>query len=98
MNSNNELTDLVKDVFNTRGLNRVFFTGFSFGGAFALLYFISAAEQLLSFGIDVRCVTFGCPRFIQTRDIVKLPIFIKSRVLNIINEVSLQPFELAMVT
>lgn len=72
-------------------------TGFSFGGALASLYFISAAEQLLSSGIDVRCVTFGCPRFIRTDDIVKIPAFIKARVLNIINEGSLLPFDLAVV-
>ena len=98
MNAHNELTALVKDVTNNRGLKRVFFTGFSFGGALAALYFISAAEELLSCGVDVRCVTFGCPRFIQTRDIVKLPAYIKARVLNIINDGSLRPFELEIVT
>ena len=90
----NELTDLVKNIASNRDLKRVFLTGISFGGALASLYFISAAEQFLLSGIDVRCVTFGCPRFISTKDIAKLPACIKSRVLNIINNGCLLPFDL----
>ena len=52
--------------------NKVF-TGYSLGGAVASLALLQHGDALLSAGVDVRCITFGCPRLADNNDLPKLP-------------------------
>jgi hypothetical protein len=60
----------------------VILTGYSLGGAVAALYLLEDGESLLDSGIDVRCVTFGCPRFVDQQDVVKLSPLLTSHIMH----------------
>lgn len=82
MNKDNSLTETIKALVRGRGLKRVIVTGYSLGAATAALYLISAGDELQQAGIDIRCVTFGCPRFVESHDVDKLPFHLTSRIMN----------------
>jgi hypothetical protein len=82
VNKNDELTELILRIVKNRGLKRIIVTGYSLGAAVAALYLLSAGERLRETGVDVRCITFGCPRFVDTRESAKLPHTLTSRIIN----------------
>jgi len=64
------------------GAKRVVFTGYSLGGAVACLALLEHGDALLSAGIDVRCITFGCPRLADNNDLHKLPRRLTTRIVH----------------
>jgi hypothetical protein len=64
------------------GCSRVILTGYSMGGAVASLFTLKHAQTLLDNGLDVRCITFGCPQFIAQADVGKIPEALKARILH----------------
>ena len=86
VNQESEFTYAIKNIVANRGLSRVFITGQSLGGAVATVFFMSAYEYLSSFGIDLRCVTFDCPRLTSPQDLPLVPAYVKACILNILDE------------
>ena len=63
----------IKEAIKTNGAKRVIFSGYSLGGAVASLALLQHGDALLAEGIDVRAITFGCPRLADNKDLHKLP-------------------------
>ena len=97
MNKNNELTEAILSTVKARGLKRVIVTGYSLGGAVAALYLLEAGQDLVKRGVDIRGVTFGCPRFIETKDAIKLPHSMTSRIFNVFVEGDPIPLDLTAI-
>ena len=89
LNSVNEGDMLIKEIdgaISKYGVKRIIFAGYSLGGAVASLFLLKHGRALQERGIDFRCVTFGCPRFIQQRDVEKLPIEFTSKIMHTFSE------------
>lgn len=63
----------IKAAIKSNGAKRVIFSGYSLGGAVASLALLEHGDALLAEGIDVRAITFGCPRLADNKDLHKLP-------------------------
>ena len=63
----------IQEAVRATGAKRVIFTGYSLGGAVASLALLEHGDALLEAGVDVRAITFGCPRFADNKDLQKLP-------------------------
>ena len=63
----------IKAAIKTNGAKRVIFSGYSLGGAVASLALLEHGDTLLAEGVDVRAITFGCPRLADNKDLHKLP-------------------------
>ena len=63
----------IKAAIKSNGAKRVIFSGYSLGGAVASLALLQHGDALLAEGIDVRAITFGCPRLADNKDLHKLP-------------------------
>jgi pimeloyl-ACP methyl ester carboxylesterase len=76
----------VKSVIKEAGIKRVIVTGYSLGAAVAALFALQHGEDLIAQGIDIRAITFGCPRMVDERDLPKLPLHITTRIINTYTE------------
>ena len=63
----------------------------------AALYLLEAGQDLVKRGVDIRGVTFGCPRFIETKDAIKLPYSMTSRIFNVFVEGDPIPLDLTAI-
>jgi hypothetical protein len=105
------IKDLIK---NHRGrISRVLITGTGKGAAVASIFTLRHAREILSWSkvnvtdcskpennqaIDLRCVTFGCPKFIQSRDIASVDSEISSRIIHLYGEHEFVPLSLTSLT
>ena len=76
----------LETIIERRKVKRVLLSGYSLGGAVASLFLFRYKEALERRGVDVRCVTFGCPRFVQHDDVDRLPIDVTSRIVHAFSE------------
>ena len=89
LNSVNEDDVLLKEIdgiVSKYGVKRIIFAGYSLGGAVASLFLLKYGHVLQERGIDFRCVTFGCPRFIRQSDVEKLPVELTSKIIHTFSE------------
>lgn len=89
LNSVNEgdvLLQEIEAIVSKYGVKRIIFAGYSLGGAVASLFLLKYGPALEEKGIDFRCVTFGCPRFIKQSDVEKLPVELTSKIMHTFSE------------
>ena len=89
MNSVNEGDALLKEIegiISKHGVKRIIFAGYSLGGAVASLFLLKYGRAFEEKGIELRCVTFGCPRFIKQSDVEKLPVQLTSKIMHTFSE------------
>lgn len=72
----------IQEAVRTTGAKRVIFTGYSLGGAVASLSLLEHGDALLEAGVDVRAITFGCPRFADNKDLQKIPRRLTTKIVN----------------
>jgi hypothetical protein len=88
-------------------ISRVLITGTGKGAAVASIFTLRHASVILSWPkfnfdatefIDLRCVTFGCPKFIQTCDIPSVDPRISSHLIHFYGEHEFVPLSLTSLT
>lgn len=82
VNKDNGLIRDISSIIDKHGIKRIVLSGYSLGGAVASLFLLKYGEDFKKRGIDMFCVTFGCPRFIHNEDIAKLPRSLTTRIIH----------------
>jgi hypothetical protein len=82
VNKDDGLLRDISTVIDKHGIRRIVLAGYSLGGAVASLFLLKYGEDFKKRGIDMSCVTFGCPRFIRNEDITKLPRSLTARIIH----------------
>ena len=82
VDADKSLLNEIKRMIQIHSVKKIVFSGYSLGGAIASLFLLENGEELLEFGVDVKCITFGCPRFVLESHQDKLPTTLTSRIIN----------------
>lgn len=107
LQSQHEYLTPIKDLLLRRSnISRVLITGTGKGAAVASIFTLRHAKEIHSWSsvaeinraVDVRCVTFGCPKFIQSCDIPLVDLGVSSRITHIYGELEFVPLSLTSLT